>query len=397
MISFVFVFVLLCDFAPTLGKEFSLHFVNNSKYPYAICNDGSPSGFYLSSSTSPSPSSNYYLIFLEGGGWCYDEPTCIARMSTSNNLTSSLNWAQNRSVGGFFDSTSIEFMKTATHVYVPYCSSDGHMGNFGYNENINFTMNGKQIVEAVFHTLEEIFSLNDPNSTVLFGGTSAGARGAMVHLDHVASNLLPRAKVMGYLDSPMWVDVDPPSFSDKIGLKAQTVLNWNFANFTTYDRDNNCNAVYNVASGENWKCFFGDYRLPLVRTSNLLVSASYDSFNIGEDLDGGVSNEDEKAFSDSVAGAIIGLFDKIQSNGRKYAFHSICCFMHAGSVNKEVFSNITTREGVTQEMSLKRFLEGGGEGGGEDGDSFANVDVCRSGFDSCTISEECDSSRRLQS
>ena len=51
----------------------------------------------------------------------------------------------------------------------------------------------------------------DPNDLVLFGGHSAGARGAMVHLDKVAERLKEQKglTVLGILDSPLYLDLDP--------------------------------------------------------------------------------------------------------------------------------------------------------------------------------------------
>ena len=44
----------------------------NSSFPEAKCLDGSKAGFYLRKG-----SAQHILIFLEGGGWCYD-PSCSA-------------------------------------------------------------------------------------------------------------------------------------------------------------------------------------------------------------------------------------------------------------------------------------------------------------------------------
>ena len=47
---------------------------------------------------------------------------------------------------------------------------------------------------------------------LIFGGASAGARGAMVHLDYVQEMLGEAASnvdVVGFLDSPAWIDKEP--------------------------------------------------------------------------------------------------------------------------------------------------------------------------------------------
>ena len=48
---------------------------------------------------------------------------------------------------------------------------------------------------------------------VIYGGGSAGGRGAMVHLDYISSMLGHRAsanvKVVGFIDSALWIDAAP--------------------------------------------------------------------------------------------------------------------------------------------------------------------------------------------
>ena len=53
----------------------------------AACLDGSPYGFYFAPS---SKGSSKWTVSIEGGGWCYDENSCLARANTS--LGSSRFW-----------------------------------------------------------------------------------------------------------------------------------------------------------------------------------------------------------------------------------------------------------------------------------------------------------------
>ena len=45
--------------------------------PLAVCNDGSPAVYYWKKSSNPS--NNKWLVFLEGGGQCYDKKSCQKR------------------------------------------------------------------------------------------------------------------------------------------------------------------------------------------------------------------------------------------------------------------------------------------------------------------------------
>lgn len=58
---------------------------------------------------------------------------------------------------------------------------------------------------------------------VIFGGTSAGGRGAMVHLDIVTQMLSAYGlKVLGVFDSPAYLDIMPLYPEKLVGLNQNT-------------------------------------------------------------------------------------------------------------------------------------------------------------------------------
>ena len=63
-------------------------------------------------------------------------------------------------------------------VYVPYCSSDAHMGDGAAVAGLlgQFQFRGRRLARAA---VEQLVARR-PGQTVLFGGTSAGGRGSMV-------------------------------------------------------------------------------------------------------------------------------------------------------------------------------------------------------------------------
>ena len=58
--------------AATLEKKM----LDLTKFPRAVCNDGSGAGYYVQKSLS---NSTDWLIFQEGGGWVYDSTSCLYR------------------------------------------------------------------------------------------------------------------------------------------------------------------------------------------------------------------------------------------------------------------------------------------------------------------------------
>ena len=69
----------------------TLQILDPSKYPKAKCLDGSPGAFYIKKSDSNTNKS--WVIFLEGGGWCWDLDDCFSRASYTD-LGSSVNYTE---------------------------------------------------------------------------------------------------------------------------------------------------------------------------------------------------------------------------------------------------------------------------------------------------------------
>lgn len=98
-----------------------------SDYPEAVCMDGSPSGIYLSPATTQP---DQFVLYLQGGGWCYDETSCTQRCGTRNGsscsggLASSTVWGPNVTLAGLFNSLpSMSPLSGATKAYLRYCVS----------------------------------------------------------------------------------------------------------------------------------------------------------------------------------------------------------------------------------------------------------------------------------
>lgn len=128
------------------------------------------------------------------------------------------------SMRGVFDKNpEISAMHDANKVYVRYCTSDGHMGDQEKTEEIPYQFRGQKVVEEVFHQLQEVYGLVfDEDHWLLFGGHSAGGRGAMVHLDNVEKRL-GGVQVAGLLDSPLYLDL-MPLYENLSGLNEHTKL-----------------------------------------------------------------------------------------------------------------------------------------------------------------------------
>ena len=99
--------------------------------PLAVCNDGSPAGFYFVPGTTQS---NIWLVYLEGGMWCvaaalcskqalassgpesfapcarrcYDQTSCDYRFKNAGYSMSSSTWKDYFSQGGIFETNPVK-------------------------------------------------------------------------------------------------------------------------------------------------------------------------------------------------------------------------------------------------------------------------------------------------
>lgn len=90
------------------------------------CNDGSSAGFYL----RKSPGSQKWVVFFEGGWYCYDQKSCRTRWLRLRHLMTSAQWPEFREAGGILSPFPKEnpHWHDANHILVPYCSSDSWTG-----------------------------------------------------------------------------------------------------------------------------------------------------------------------------------------------------------------------------------------------------------------------------
>ncbi len=133
----------------------------------AVCRDGRPTGFGINVATG----SDKLLIFLEGGGACFNATTCA--QAPSSWAPTDANLGTRVRVNALLDRSGTGPFKDWNLVYVPYCTGDvftgttmsGYMGQpqMGYS---NF-----------FKYLQRIIATFKGLSQVVLSGSSAGGFG----------------------------------------------------------------------------------------------------------------------------------------------------------------------------------------------------------------------------
>jgi hypothetical protein len=175
----------------------------------AFCRDGTPTGIAI----NVHPGSTHLMIYLEGGGACFNALTCL---QNSNHFDEN-DFATLTAQGAIMDAPGIfgrsdpaNPVKDWNYVYVPYCTGDVHSGDnpTGTVPSVLETDGGfkpQMFVgyRNIGHYLERIVPTFPDVSQVLLTGISAGGFGA-------AANYLRVAKAFGSVPVYLLDDSGPP-------------------------------------------------------------------------------------------------------------------------------------------------------------------------------------------
>lgn len=138
------------------------------EFPDTQCRDGSKAGIAVSKNSA----SKKLMIFLEGGGACFDAQTCLANPANVGRQTAE------KTTGVFDRANSNNPVRDWNIVYVPYCTGDTHAGdNAGFNvpgvgpQQFVGYANMKKFLDRVVPTFQDA-------TDVLLTGVSAGGFGA---------------------------------------------------------------------------------------------------------------------------------------------------------------------------------------------------------------------------
>jgi len=339
-----------------------LSLVSLSQFPQAVCNDGTPAAYYYKEGTDKS----LWLVYLAGGDWCYNAESCAKRSHLSSVGNGGFNGTYHTSSSlfpsecgkeGIFDETDGAALASANKVYVPYCSSDAHMGDRAASaETAGWHFRGQQIVSAVLKHAGA--GWGDSKIKLVFGGGSAGGRGAMAHLDFVTKSMPSNIEVVGFIDSNMWLDI--ASWNDEfMGFGAQTEQAYSYANASALVPRDDCGLVY---KGSEWKCIFGQYRMPFVSTPYFMAASQYDSwqlrFDVCDDQLGCNISDAAMPYTDDY-GVLLQQF-MLATPPLRYrkqsAVYSQACYNHHMS-ESDKFSSVTTSDGLSENDALKVYLK----------------------------------------
>lgn len=279
------------------GTDMERFTVDTSRFPEAVCNDGTPAVFYF----APGTDRTKWLIFLQGGGACRDGQSCAERWCSAgtnfgmDKMTSSLSKPSIR-IDGLLDPGAQNRFASWNRVLLFYCSSDGWTGTktsvlqatgaSGATVEYTIHFKGSRIIDAVLDTLRNAprgkrraggeagarasWPDLDEATHVIFAGSSAGGGGATENGDRV------RAKLPNVIDYRVLVDAsheplyESSDFAgsllcarDPIGCSYETYFAFHHANAAKVSApvlDASC-LEWHAATNTQWRCSDGGHVL----------------------------------------------------------------------------------------------------------------------------------------
>ncbi|KAJ9448584.1 Pectin acetylesterase 5 [Diplonema papillatum] len=250
----------------------------------AMCLDGSPGGFYYSAGNAANK--NNWLIFFQGGGWCFTEEDCYARANST--LGSSAAWPKTKGPGHgilYQNCTVNPAFCDFNIVYVQYCDGNSFSGNKDAPMVVNgrpLWFRGKRIMDAMLQRLSASFNLSLAEKVVLTG-CSAGGLAAYLHTEYVHDWFKAHADGLKVFKtvalSGFFLD-----HNSVYGQPAYETQIRNIHAMSNASLGGGLNAAcvqHYLPSGEDWKCNFAQYTYDFIPTPLFIINSGLDLYQTG--------------------------------------------------------------------------------------------------------------------
>ena len=225
---------------------------------------------------------------------------------------------------------------------------------------------GQRILAAVMASLVKVQGMGahtglglSSQTRLLLTGCSAGARGAMMNLDYVQEMLVAAGleedtvSVQGLLDSPLWVDVAP------LQPHVMPLANETRAAFGLFNATARlgplCASTY-PDEQDQWRCMFGQWRMPLLQTPYMLNAAQDDKFELPYNLGGNTPlgynvagwHPDQAAYANAFGPQVLAVVNTLPTSAqKKSAVFSTACFRHCVT-DSAAFWNVGIAQAATK-------------------------------------------------
>nr|DAD24957.1 TPA_asm: hypothetical protein HUJ06_026421 [Nelumbo nucifera]DAD24993.1 TPA_asm: hypothetical protein HUJ06_026457 [Nelumbo nucifera] len=261
------------------GYFVGITYVDNAVAKGAVCLDGSPPAYHMAPGFGSGV--NNWLILLEGGAWCNNATTCLARKNTR--LGSSKEMVKQLSFSGFLsdkEKFNPDFFNW-NKVKVRYCDGSSFTGDVeAVDPATNLYYRGQRIFNAVVDDLLEKGMKNAQNA--LLSGCSAGGLSVILHCDKFRELLPQSTKVKCMADAGFFINAKTIAGTEYIKEFFSDVV-------TTHQSAKNLPASC-TSKGDSTLCFFPQNVAPQVTTPLFILNAAYDSYQVKNILAPGIAD-----------------------------------------------------------------------------------------------------------
>jgi hypothetical protein len=219
-----------------------------------------------------------WVVFIEGGGWCFSNSSCAARAlgggGSSRGLPSTMD------VGGLLSPNATINPRFATwsFAFLKYCDGSSHSSNatapvYGGVKVPEMWHRGRPNLAAQISHLLTAEGMAGATDVILSGG-SAGGTSVFLGLDYVATLLPPTTRLVGAPDAGFFIDAATYQNSSEHFFQQEFIggdAQWNSTGSGSLNAD--CLAAF---AGSPWKCFFPENAAPYVHTPWHAMMAAYD-------------------------------------------------------------------------------------------------------------------------
>ncbi|KAK9699093.1 hypothetical protein RND81_08G152300 [Saponaria officinalis] len=260
------------------GFQVPITFVQDAVAKGGVCLDGSPPAYHFDKGSGAGV--NNWLIHMEGGAWCNNATTCLAR--TKDRLGSSELMTKSYTFSGILANQAKynpDFYNW-NRVKIRYCDGSSFTGDVeAVNPNAKVFYRGARLWRAIMDDLMAKGMKNAQNA--ILGGCSAGGLGAILQCDNFRA-LLPGAKVKCLSDAGFFINTKDITGAAHIQeMFAQVVATHGSA------KNLPASCTSKLSPG---LCFFPENAARELKTPLFLINAAYDSWQVKNSLAPGVAD-----------------------------------------------------------------------------------------------------------
>ncbi|KAF5198119.1 Pectin acetylesterase [Thalictrum thalictroides] len=261
------------------GYSVGITYVENAVAKGAVCLDGSPPAYHFDKGFGAGI--NNWLLHIEGGAWCNNVTTCLAKKDTR--LGSSTKMDKQVTFSGILHNQAKynpDFYNW-NRIKVRYCDGSSFTGDVeAVNPATNLHFRGARVWRAVIDDLLEKGMKNAQSAFLT--GCSAGGLTVILHCDGFSALLPTGTKVKCLSDAGYFVNAKDLTGAEHMQDIYNDVV-------TTHGSAKNLPASCTSRSSPS-SCFFPQYVAPNIRTPLFILNAAYDSYQIKNILAPGVAD-----------------------------------------------------------------------------------------------------------